>query len=249
MLAEDRIDKDVVLDVLRRHLQEVLLAINTTADQAAAGRVPPATPVGLADISFDDLLGVPPENREREFMKKYFTEIRHRVISTDSTDHHDPQAADASLSIHTHSAQQREQTARQQRQQEQEDPEKKKQQHEPPASGSGPISGPGSEIPGPRPESAAARLPRVSTTATTTTTTAAVAGMGLGSRVGTMQLPRRASTWGTTLGNAFEVRRNNIWCTLVFRMLCWLLLHDFDKKDIQLSKNELMGNRLPVYIM
>lgn len=41
---------------------------------------------------------------------------------------------------------------------------------------------------------------------------------------------------------------SDIWCTLVLRMLCWLLLHDFNKKDVQISKSELLGNRLPVYI-
>ncbi|KAJ2895435.1 hypothetical protein MKZ38_006580 [Zalerion maritima] len=41
---------------------------------------------------------------------------------------------------------------------------------------------------------------------------------------------------------------NDIWCTLVFRMLCWLTLHDFHKKDVQLPKSELIGSRLPVYI-
>lgn len=40
----------------------------------------------------------------------------------------------------------------------------------------------------------------------------------------------------------------DIWCTLVLRMLCWLLLHDFHKKDVQISKSELLGSRLPVYI-
>ncbi|KAF3761938.1 hypothetical protein M406DRAFT_65007 [Cryphonectria parasitica EP155] len=40
----------------------------------------------------------------------------------------------------------------------------------------------------------------------------------------------------------------DIWCTLMFRMLCWLLLHDFHKKDVQISKSELYGSRLPVYI-
>ncbi|KAK4097708.1 hypothetical protein N658DRAFT_518433 [Parathielavia hyrcaniae] len=39
-----------------------------------------------------------------------------------------------------------------------------------------------------------------------------------------------------------------IWCTLVLRMLCWLLLHDFNKKDVQIPKSELLGSRLPVYI-
>lgn len=46
-----------------------------------------------------------------------------------------------------------------------------------------------------------------------------------------------------------EARRaEEIWCTLVYRMLCWLLLHDFHKKDVQISKSELYGSRLPVYI-
>jgi hypothetical protein len=40
----------------------------------------------------------------------------------------------------------------------------------------------------------------------------------------------------------------SIWCVLVFRMLCWLTLHDFDKGDLQISKSELLGSRLPVYI-
>jgi hypothetical protein len=45
-----------------------------------------------------------------------------------------------------------------------------------------------------------------------------------------------------------DTQANNIWCTLLFRMLCWLLLHDFHKKDVQISKSELLGSRLPVYM-
>lgn len=41
---------------------------------------------------------------------------------------------------------------------------------------------------------------------------------------------------------------NDIWLTLVFRMICWLMLHDFHKKDVQLQKSELLGSRMPVYI-
>ena len=32
------------------------------------------------------------------------------------------------------------------------------------------------------------------------------------------------------------------------RSYCWLTLHDFDKNDIQVSKSELLGSKLPVYI-
>lgn len=41
---------------------------------------------------------------------------------------------------------------------------------------------------------------------------------------------------------------NNVWCIIVFRMLFWLLLHDFHSNDIQLPKSGLFENRLPVYI-
>ena len=45
-----------------------------------------------------------------------------------------------------------------------------------------------------------------------------------------------------------EPNAASIWCVLIFRMLCWLTLHDFDKGDLQISKSELLGSRLPVYI-
>ncbi|XWW98371.1 hypothetical protein V2A60_006371 [Cordyceps javanica] len=41
---------------------------------------------------------------------------------------------------------------------------------------------------------------------------------------------------------------DDIWCTLVLRMICWLMLHDFNKLDVQLPKSELLGSRVPVYI-
>lgn len=41
----------------------------------------------------------------------------------------------------------------------------------------------------------------------------------------------------------------DIWDTLVFRMFCWLLLHHFHEKDVQVSKSDLYESRLPVYIV
>ncbi|KAF5027488.1 hypothetical protein F66182_413 [Fusarium sp. NRRL 66182] len=40
----------------------------------------------------------------------------------------------------------------------------------------------------------------------------------------------------------------DIWCTLVLRMICWLMLHDFHRHDVQITKGELFGSDLPVYI-
>jgi hypothetical protein len=45
-----------------------------------------------------------------------------------------------------------------------------------------------------------------------------------------------------------EDHRNTIWVTLIFRMLCWLLLHDFDKSDVKIVPSDLKGSRMPVYI-
>ncbi|TVY52995.1 hypothetical protein LCER1_G004369 [Lachnellula cervina] len=43
-------------------------------------------------------------------------------------------------------------------------------------------------------------------------------------------------------------QRNTVWISLIFRMLCWLLLHDFDKSDIKIVPSDLKGSRMPVYI-
>lgn len=48
--------------------------------------------------------------------------------------------------------------------------------------------------------------------------------------------------------HGLEVSHDDVWCTLVFRMICWLMLHDFHKMDVQVSKSELLGSRMPVYI-
>jgi len=53
---------------------------------------------------------------------------------------------------------------------------------------------------------------------------------------------------GLDITTSLESQASEVWCTLVLRMLCWLLLHDFNKKDVQIAKSELLGSRLPVYI-
>lgn len=50
------------------------------------------------------------------------------------------------------------------------------------------------------------------------------------------------------IGREPEELVNDIWCTLMVRMLCWLLLHDFHVKDVQVNKSELFQSRSPVYI-
>ncbi|KAH7218871.1 hypothetical protein DER44DRAFT_739035 [Fusarium oxysporum] len=39
-----------------------------------------------------------------------------------------------------------------------------------------------------------------------------------------------------------------VWCALVFRMICWFLLHNIAEGDVQLPKGDLLGSRIPAYI-
>lgn len=50
------------------------------------------------------------------------------------------------------------------------------------------------------------------------------------------------------LSKSEKEQRNTIWIALIFRMLCWLLLHDFDKSDVKIVPSDLKGSRMPVYI-
>ena len=61
--------------------------------------------------------------------------------------------------------------------------------------------------------------------------------------------PRPMMRQPTAMDGEKSVMQHTIWFSLVFRMLCWLLLHDFHKNDVQITKSELLGSRLPVYIV
>lgn len=42
---------------------------------------------------------------------------------------------------------------------------------------------------------------------------------------------------------------DDVWCTMVVRKIRRLMLFDFNEQlNVQLSKNELLGSRMPVYI-
>lgn len=42
---------------------------------------------------------------------------------------------------------------------------------------------------------------------------------------------------------------NDVWCTLLFRMLCWLQLHNFHRMDVHVTKSDAYGSRIPAYII
>ncbi|PBP26880.1 Modin, partial [Diplocarpon rosae] len=55
----------------------------------------------------------------------------------------------------------------------------------------------------------------------------------------------RLAVVGITGRKEEQEERNLIWISLIFRMLCWLLLHDFDKADTKIVPSNLKGSRMP----
>ena len=53
---------------------------------------------------------------------------------------------------------------------------------------------------------------------------------------------------GKPLTKGDKELRNTIWISLIFRMFCWLLLHDFDKADAKIVPSDLKGSRMPIFI-
>jgi hypothetical protein len=43
-------------------------------------------------------------------------------------------------------------------------------------------------------------------------------------------------------------KRGVIWLALMFRMICWFLLHDFNKSDVNMMAADMKGSRMPVFI-
>ncbi len=62
------------------------------------------------------------------------------------------------------------------------------------------------------------------------------------------QIGQELNSKGEILSASEREQRNTIWIALIFRMLCWLLLHDFDKSDVKIVPSDLKGSRMPVYI-
>ncbi|KAI9051018.1 hypothetical protein LZ554_005126 [Drepanopeziza brunnea f. sp. 'monogermtubi'] len=58
----------------------------------------------------------------------------------------------------------------------------------------------------------------------------------------------RPAVVGNTGTKIEQDEKNLIWISLIFRMLCWMLLHDFDKADTKIVPSDLKGSRMPVFI-
>lgn len=53
---------------------------------------------------------------------------------------------------------------------------------------------------------------------------------------------------GEDLSEDFKQQRDDIWISLLTRMICWLSLHDFDSSDVMVVPPELKGSRMPVFL-
>ncbi|KAK5996559.1 hypothetical protein PT974_01896 [Cladobotryum mycophilum] len=212
--------REIVQDVLRHHIQEVLRLLNSQSDRTSDGqpvyldvvpRSPSLRPMVMTS-QFEDMNAAGPDERQEIFMNVYFSVIRQRVVE---------HAAGTTTRRN---------------------------------SGSNSIRSNAS--------------PRTSVHIVLNNTTTSPAMLtdgaapdedenGLREREldsSTLQEIQKIQerqenqeTQNITLADQ-DVSHDDIWCTLVFRMICWLMLHDFHKKDIQLSKSELLGSRMPVYI-
>ncbi|KAF7936329.1 uncharacterized protein EAE98_002548 [Botrytis deweyae] len=58
----------------------------------------------------------------------------------------------------------------------------------------------------------------------------------------------KCDIYGKELSSSEREQRNIIWVSLMFRMLCWLLLHDWNKDDKCGVPPDLKGSRMPVFI-
>lgn len=45
-----------------------------------------------------------------------------------------------------------------------------------------------------------------------------------------------------------EWERSRVWSVMIFRMLCWFMLHDFHPDDVNILPADLKGSNMPVYI-
>lgn len=226
--ADDR--KEMVQLVLRAHLQEVLKLLNerdVPMTDTQAPQVTESTPDGVTTnplIRFDAMDDASPDERQIKFMEVYFQVVRPAVVDAvaRSTARRASIASRRRASIISRRASSLTDFR---------EPKPTNLLVEPMH------RRPGSS----RSAQASFNHPRNS--------------LALGSD--TRSQIGEGSNNGSTNGDDDDLRmplmgvppsHEDLWCTLVFRMICWLTLHDIHRLDVQIGKSELWGSRMPVYI-
>jgi hypothetical protein len=198
----ERLRREMVQDVLRSHIQEVLKMINDKRGDDSKSGTPHSTfQVASTDPKlpkFEDIDSAAPEDKQARFMEVYFKVIRVTVVGTSA----------------------------------------------------GATRRRGSVVPG------AVPLPAVGIRRTGTESIAEEVGADdqqsiEGNHGSTETDATKSETPKPSARGLYEedAYHDDIWCSLVFRMIVWLMLHDFNKKDVQCGKSALLGSRLPVFIV
>lgn len=220
---------DLVSLVIREHIQEVMRLLNThtpspSSPGGAGDSVDESTLSSRESQTFDELNSAGPEEKQQKFMDIYFTTVAQAVTRNC---HEVLRKKNSTRYVHSPSQSRvdlREGT--------------------PDDAATTVRESVGSELSGwPNPDGKADVADvQVQPKRSPTPQLLVTPGHGREGSEGMARLKRMSTT-------LHEQLTGNVWCTLVFRMLCWLLLHDFHKKDVQISKSELYGSRLPVYIV
>lgn len=224
--------RQMVLDVLRSHLQEVLKLLNDHDDHTGDSLAPHAdgSPSSarshdgqswLPPPSFGDMHAASPDDRQQKFMEVYFEVIRRKVVPLATT------STDRRASI----------------------------VWAPPGYGFRRMGTDRARASSTRVDNIKVMSPVPSLRSgeeengieMAALTDQSVPYRALPDLLDSDDEPPHEFTPGDHLSSQ-EVSHDDVWCTLIFRMICWLMLHDFNKLDVQLNKSELLGSRMPVYI-
>lgn len=245
--TELQLRRRVVRDVLRSHIQEVLRLLNEREDRAFDTQsllVTGVRPVSISGLrqSFEEINEASPEDRQQKFMQVYFEVIRPHVVrhAAESTSRRAGSVREA---------------------------DRHRRASFPSAplgyglrarGGTGATQNSVAVRTDPGTDTSASIDPVPATAASSgcdgapprkgPTTQATRADGGDAGHEGeeTDQREPRRGRRGWLASQAAS--HDDIWRVLVFRMICWLMLHDFNSDDVQVSKSELLGSRMPVYI-
>ncbi|KAK7698294.1 hypothetical protein SLS64_012659 [Diaporthe eres] len=214
---------DLVSLVIREHVQEVMRLLNTKAPSSSSDSGDESTFSARENQTFDELNSAGPEEKQQKFMDIYFTTVAQAVTRNC---HEVLRKKNSTKYVHSPSQSRVDLGVA----------------ATPDDAATTVRDSVGSELSGSNPnEKADAAEVQVQPRRSSTPQLLVTPGHPREGE-GMARLKRMSTT-------LHEQLTGNVWCTLVFRMLCWLLLHDFHKKDVQISKSELYGSRLPVYIV
>lgn len=232
--------REMVQDVLRSHIQEVLRLLNDGEDRSSDAQSlhaewSPATTAHprqdgqprIAPLGFEDMHEASPDDRQHKFMEVYFHVIREKVVprAVRSTDRRTSIVGAPAGHGFRRAGTGRTQASSMR--------------------GTDRAYSPPPPMPAPRLQTSVENIP-LNTIPNGRHSMSSRPGSAVSDAYSLASEVPRGGLEAALYQQ--EVSHDDAWCTLIFRMICWLMLHDFNKLDVQMSKSELLGSRMPVYI-